>query len=73
MNYLNVDISKRRVIANGKRTKLTPREFRLFALLLENEGRILTHQQLLERVRGWEYSDDVDYVRIYISHLRHKI
>jgi two-component system KDP operon response regulator KdpE len=72
-NYLSVDISKRRVTVNGKRIKLTPREFRLFTMLLENAGRILTHQQLLERVWGWEYSDDVDYVRIYISHLRHKI
>ena len=72
-NYLSVDISKRRVTVNGKRIKLTPREFRLFTLLLENAGLILTHQQLLERVWGWEYSDDVDYVRIYISHLRHKI
>lgn len=70
---LSVDIFKRRVLVNGKRVKLTPREFRLFIMLLENAGRILTHQQLLERVWGWEYSDDVDYVRIYISHLRHKI
>ena len=60
-------------MTDGKRIKLTPLEFRLFTLLLENAGRILTHQQLLERVGGWEYSDDVDYVRIYISHLHHKI
>ncbi|MFC1938541.1 response regulator transcription factor [Chloroflexota bacterium] len=72
-NYLSVDISKRQVVINRKRVKLTPREFRLFTLLLENAGRILTHQKFLERVWGWEYSDDVDYVRIYISHLRHKI
>ncbi len=72
-SYLNVDITQRQIIADGKRIKLTPREFRLFALLLENAGRILTHQQLLEKVWGWEYSNDVDYVRIYISHLRHKI
>ncbi len=48
-------------------------EFRLFALLLENAGRILTHKQVLEKVWGWEYTDDLDYVRIYISHLRQKI
>lgn len=71
--YLSADLTKRQITVNGKRVKLTPREFRLFALLLENAGRILTHQQLLERVWGWEYSDDVDYVRIYISHLRQKI
>lgn len=71
--YLSIDIAKRQVIVDGKRVRLTPREFRLFALLLENAGRILTHQQLLEKVWGWEYSDDVDYVRIYVSHLRQKI
>ena len=60
-------------MVNGKRVKLTPIEFRLLALLVENAGRILTHQQLLEKVWGWEYADDLDYVRIYISHLRRKI
>ena len=71
--YLTVDIAKRRVMVNDKHIKLTPREFRLFALLLENAGHILTHKQLLEKVWGWEYTDDLDYVRIYISHLRQKI
>ena len=72
-DYLTVDIGERKVIVNGERAKLSPREFRLFALLVENAGRILTHRQLLEKVWGWEYTDDLDYVRIYISHLRHKI
>ena len=71
--YLTVDIAQRRVIVDGNRVKLTPIEFRLLALLLQNTGRILMHQQLLEKVWGWEYVDDLDYVRIYISHLRKKI
>jgi two-component system KDP operon response regulator KdpE len=53
--------------------KLTPKEFRLLALLVENADYILTHKQILEKVWGWEYTDDLDYVRIYISHLRQKI
>jgi len=71
--FLTVDIAERKVIVNGERVKLTPREFRLFALLVENAGHILTHKQVLEKVWGWEYTDDLDYVRIYISHLRQKI
>ncbi len=71
--FLTVDITERKIIVDGKRIKLTPREFRLFTLLVENTGRILTHKQLLEKVWGWEYTDDLDYVRIYISHLRQKI
>jgi len=71
--YLTVDITERKVAVNGARVRLTPREFRLFTILLENAGRVLTHSQLLEKVWGWEYTDDLDYVRIYISHLRQKI
>jgi two-component system KDP operon response regulator KdpE len=72
-DYLTVDVAERKVTVNGERLKLTPREFRLLALLVENADRILSHQQVLENVWGWEYIDDVDYVRIYISHLRQKI
>ena len=72
-HYLVVDIEERKVLANGERVKLTATEFRLFAVLVENAGRVLTHKQLLEKVWGWEYSNDLDYVRIYISHLRQKI
>ncbi len=72
-DFLTVDITQRKIMVAGERMKLTPREFRLFALLVENAGRILTHKELLEKVWGWEYTDDLDYVRIYISHLRQKI
>jgi len=72
-DFLTVDVVERKVMVKGERVKLTPREFRLFALLVERAGHILTHKQLLEKVWGWEYTDDLDYVRIYISHLRQKI
>ena len=72
-DYLAIDVEDRKVEVNGERLKLTPREFRLLALLIENADHVLSHQQVLENVWGWEYIDDVDYVRIYISHLRQKI
>jgi len=72
-DFLSVDIAGRKVMVNGERVRLTPVEFRLLALLMQNAGRILTHRQLLEKVWGWEYIDDLDYVRIYVWHLRHKI
>jgi two-component system, OmpR family, KDP operon response regulator KdpE len=71
--HLEINLEERKVVVNGEKIKLTPREFRLLALLLENAGRVMTHQQILEKVWGWEYMDDVDYVRIYISHLRQKL
>ncbi len=72
-DFLTVDVTERKVMVKGEKVKLTPTEFRLLALLVKNAGQILTHQQLLEGVWGWEYVDDLDYVRIYISHLRRKI
>jgi two-component system KDP operon response regulator KdpE len=72
-DYLTVDVAGRKVTVNGQKLKLTPREFRLLTLLVENPDSVLSHQQMLEKVWGWEYIDDVDYVRIYISHLRQKI
>ncbi len=70
---LTVNLAERRVIVNDERVKLTPKEFRLFALLFQNADRIMTHKLLLEKVWGWEYVDDLDHVRIYIWHLRQKI
>jgi two-component system KDP operon response regulator KdpE len=72
-DFLGVDIARRKVVVNGKRVRLTPMEFRLLALLVQNAGRVLTHQQLLEKVWGWEYINDLDYIRIYVWHLRQKI
>lgn len=71
--YLAINVPERKILAAGKKLKLTPHEFRLLALLLENAGRIVPHRQALEHVWGFAYVDDVDYVRIYISHLRQKI
>ncbi len=72
-HYMVVDLEERKILTNGQRVNLTATEFRLFAVLVENAGRVLTHKQLLEKVWGWEYTNDLDYVRIYISHLRQKI
>ena len=72
-DFLTVDIAERRIRVKGEQVKLSSTEFRLLALLLENAGRILTHKQILERVWGWEYTGDSDYVRVYVSHLRQKI
>ena len=72
-DVLTVDVTERKIMVNGERVRLTPTEFRLLALLAKNAGRVLTHRQLLEKVWGWEYVDDLDYVRIYIWHLRQRI
>ncbi len=72
-DYLVIDLADRRVTVDGEITKLTPTEYKLLAFLVENKGRILTFRQILENVWGFEYIDDIDYLRVYIWHLRKKI
>jgi len=72
-DFLCINVAERKVTVGGQRVRLTPIEFKLLALLLENAGHVLSHKQLLERVWGWEYTDDLDYTRIYVWHLRQKI
>ena len=71
--YLGIDIESRNVMIKGNRIKLTPIEFRLLAHLARNAGKVLTFQQILTNVWGQEYQGSMDYVHVYISHLRSKI
>lgn len=71
--YLNVDLHRRHVHVKGKKVHLTPTEFKLLAVLMENAGHVVAQRDLLEQVWGREYIDDVYYPRVYISQLRRKI
>ncbi len=71
--YLSVDLHRRHVHVGGRKVHLTPTEFKLLAMLLENAGRVVPQRDLLEQVWGREYIDDVYYPRVYISQLRRKI
>lgn len=72
-DYLFVDPNGYIVKLNGESVHLTATEHRLLACLVANAGRLLTHRQILCSVWGFEYIDDLDYVRIYIWRLRHKV
>lgn len=71
--YLNIDLQRRHVFVSGEKVHLTPTEFKLLMVLLENAGRVVPQRELLEKVWGVEYIDDVYYPRVYVSQLRHKI
>ncbi len=71
--FLKVDLQRRHVHVNGIKIHLTPTEFKLLVILMENAGRVVTQRDLLEQVWGHEYVDDVYYPRVYIAQLRHKI
>jgi two-component system KDP operon response regulator KdpE len=71
--YLSVDLHRRHVYVEGRKVHLTPTEFKLLAVLMENASRVVAQRDLLEQVWGQEYVDDVYYPRVYISQLRRKI
>ncbi len=71
--YLFFDPVEQRVMISDKLVSLTPTEYDLLTLLIKNIGRVLPYRELLEEVWGWEYIDDVDYLRVYIWHLRRKL
>lgn len=70
---LSVDYNRREVIVRGQRIKLRPTEFRLLYHLIENAGWVIPHETLLSKVWGYEYRDEVHYLRLYITYLRKKI
>jgi len=70
---LEVDLDKRRVRVAGEPVQLTPREYELLALLVRNADRVITHRQLLTTVWGPAHTADVQYLRVYIGHLRQKL
>ena len=72
-DHLVVDLESHKVAIKGEPVKLTPTEYKLLAVLVKNRGRILEFRSLLEQVWGFEYIDDIDYLRVYIWHLRRKI
>lgn len=70
---LSVDFNRREVIVEGKRVHLRPTEFRLLYHLIENAGWVVPHETLLTKVWGYEYRDEIQNLRSYISYLRKKI
>jgi two-component system KDP operon response regulator KdpE len=71
--YLSVDFQQHLVYINGEKVRLTPTEFKVLVVLLENAGRVVPQRELLERVWGAEYTNDTYYPRVYISQIRRKI
>ncbi|NLN70771.1 MAG: response regulator transcription factor [Chloroflexi bacterium] len=70
---LKIDFGRREVWVDGELVKLRPTEYRLLYHLVQNAGWVLTHDQILTKVWGYEYRDEPHYVRLYINYLRKKI
>jgi len=70
---ISVDFAARRVQRGGSEIHLTPIEFRLLSILLNNAGKVLTQRQLLSQVWGPNAVEHSHYLRIYMGHLRQKL
>lgn len=72
-NDLSIDFVNRVVRKNKVTIKLTTTEYSLLALLVRNEGKVLTHRYLLNRVWGPAHQNESQYLRVFIAQLRKKI
>ncbi len=70
---LKIDFDRREVWVDGELVKLRPTEYRLLYHLVQNAGWVLTHDQILTKVWGYEYQDEPHYVRLYVNYLRQKL
>jgi two-component system KDP operon response regulator KdpE len=70
---ISIDLTSRIVKLKNEILKLTTTEYNLLSILVKNEGRVLTHQYLLKEVWGNSYSDQTQYLRVFVAQLRKKI
>ena len=73
LGTLEVDNVRHWVRRGGQDIKLTPKEFELLSFLARHAGKVLTHRQILTAVWGPAHTEDTQYLRVYIGHLRQKI
>jgi two-component system KDP operon response regulator KdpE len=70
---LALNVASHQVTAGGQSVRLTPREFDLLRMLMENQGRVLTQRAILQKVWGGSYAEDSHLLRTFIHQLRRKL
>lgn len=70
---VTLNLAQRRTWLADTEIKFTETEYNLFVLLIQNAGKVMTHEQLLSDVWGSEYRDDVEYLRVAIARIRQKL
>jgi len=68
-----IDLESREVRVAGREVRLSPKEFDLLAYFLRHPGKVITHRTLLANIWGGNYTDQSEYLRVFIRHLRKKI
>lgn len=70
---MTIDLGRHKVTVRGDEVSLSPTEYKLLCELATNAGRVLLHEDLLARVWGTDYRDEIEYLRVYVRYLRQKI
>lgn len=69
----SIDLANYKVSVRGGEVHLTPKEFELLTYLARNDGKVLTHRNLLTAVWGVNFTEQTEYLRVFIGNLRKKI
>ena len=69
----SVDLASHQILVRGAEVHLTPKEFELLAFLVKNNGKVLTHHALLGAVWGGNFTEQTEYLRVFLGNLRKKI
>jgi two-component system KDP operon response regulator KdpE len=70
---IQVDLERSRVLRDGQPVKLTAMEFRLLRMLVMHRDKVLTHRHILGELWGPKATNNTNYLRIYMMHLRRKL
>jgi DNA-binding response OmpR family regulator len=70
---VTLDLRTRRASVNGRTTELTAREFTMLEVLLRHAGQVLSREQLLSHVWGYDYDPGSNVVDVYVGYLRKKL
>jgi two-component system KDP operon response regulator KdpE len=70
---IRIDLVRHEVFVDSNKIALTPKEYELLRYFMVNQGRMLTHRQILETVWGPAHREDVQYLRVYVGQVRSKI
>jgi two-component system, OmpR family, KDP operon response regulator KdpE len=72
-NHFRIDLAAKQVLIGGNPVRLTPTEWNVVEVLVRNQGKLVSKQQLLQEVWGPQYATEIEYLRVYLAAIRRKL
>lgn len=73
LDGFKMDFERRKVYKRGEEIHLTPLEYKMIVLLVNNSGKVLTHKYIQQEVWGYDTTDDYQSLRVFMANIRRKI